>query len=91
MYAPLVVNPLRQGRAGQFERERMLEVGTKIRFLHTLTEVANDEHPDIQYATKGETGEITKVGGCREGYWVKTDSWPNAFGCESKDFEVLTG
>lgn len=67
----------------------MLKVGTKIRFLRTLTARANEDHPDIEYAHYNETGEITEVGGCREGYWVKTDGWPNAFGCESKDFEAL--
>jgi hypothetical protein len=67
----------------------MLGVGTKIRFKRTLTSAANEEHPALEYAAKDETGEITKVGGCWEGYWVKTDSWPNPFGCESKDFEEL--
>ena len=63
--------------------------GNKIEFLHTLDAPANEEHPAIIYAEKGETGEITEVGGCREGFWVKTDSWPNAFGCENKDFKLI--
>lgn len=67
----------------------MLAVGTKIRFLRTLTSPANEEHPALEYAHHNETGEITEVGNCWEGYWAKTDNWPNSFGCESKDFVVL--
>lgn len=67
----------------------MISVGTKIRFTRTLTSAANEEHPALEYAHHGETGEITEVGGCWEGYWVKTDGWPNPFGCENKDFEIL--
>lgn len=67
----------------------MLEVGTKIRFLRTLDAPANEDHPAIEYAYCNETGEIVEVGGCKEGFWVKTDNWPHKFGCESKDFEAL--
>lgn len=68
-----------------------MEVGTRIRFKKTLTAVANEDHPDIQYARKGETGEITRIGGCRERFWVKTDNWKAPFGATSDEFEVLDG
>ena len=66
-----------------------MKKGTKIRFLRTLDAPANEDHPAIEYAHHNETGEIVEVGGCREGFWAKTDNWPNAFGCEAKDFEVI--
>ena len=66
-----------------------MRVGTKIRFTKTLTEPANEDHPALQYAHKNQTGEITEIGGCQEGYWVKTDNWPHPFGCERKEFEVI--
>ena len=61
-----------------------LKVGTKIRFKQTLDAPANEDHPAIEYAHYNETGEIVKVGGCREGFWVKTDSWPHKFGCKRR-------
>ena len=63
-------------------------MGTRIRFLRTLEEGPDDFAPGYLYATKGETGEVTRVGGCREGFWVKTDNWDAAFGCSSEEFEV---
>ncbi len=66
-----------------------IEVGDRIRFLKTLEDGPSEEHPAIVYATKGETGQVTKVGGCKEGFWVKTDRWDVPFGCESSDFDVI--
>lgn len=67
----------------------MLCVGTKIRFKRTLSCGPTGDHPALEYAHHNETGEITKIGGCWEGYWVKADGWPAAFGCERKDFEAF--
>ena len=67
----------------------VLKIGTKIRFIRTLTSPPTGDHPACEYAHHDETGEITEIGNCWEGYWVKTDTWPNAFGCEKKDFEVI--
>jgi len=64
-------------------------VGTRIRFLRTLDAPADEEHPHIQYAAKGELGTIAGHG-TREGYWVKTDAWPNAFGASVDEFEPVT-
>ena len=65
----------------------ILPVGTQIRFTQTLEEPASGEHPHLIYAERGELGEITGHG-TREGYWVKTDSWPNAFGAARDEFEA---
>lgn len=65
-----------------------LPVGTRIRFTRTLDDPANEEHPHLVYAEKGETGEI--VQGDRpayEGYWVKVDHWPHPFGASRDEFE----
>ena len=68
----------------------LLPIGTRIRFVERLDAAANEDHPDIVYAKKGETGEI--VGhGCKEGYWVKTDHWPARFGASREEFEPLQG
>ena len=67
-----------------------MKVGDRIRFKHTLDCGPTGDHPAYIYARKDEFGVIIKVGGCREGFWVKWDGWPHApFGCESKDFEVI--
>lgn len=66
----------------------LLPVGTRIRFTQTLEERANEEHPDLTFAARGETGEITGHG-TREGYWVKTDGWPHSFGASREEFEVI--
>ena len=63
--------------------------GTRIRFLRTLDAPPTSDCPACVYAYEGETGTIIEVGGCKEGYWVKTDSWQGKFGCESKDFALL--
>ena len=66
----------------------LIKVGDQIHFLRTLDEAACEEHPGCLYASKGEFGEITKVGECKEGFWVKTKRNP-PFGCERKDFELV--
>jgi len=65
-----------------------LPIGTKIRFTKTLEDGANEDHPDLLYAEKGELGEI--VGhNAKEGYMVKADRWPKAsFGASRDEFEV---
>ncbi len=68
-----------------------MKVGDRIRFLRTLDCGPTGEHPAYIYAEKGDYGHITEVGGCWEGFWVKWDGWKHAaFGCEAKDFEVIT-
>lgn len=58
-----------------------LPIGTPIRFLKKLDAAANENHPAIIYADKGETGTITGHN-ASEGYMVKTDTWPASFGAE---------
>jgi hypothetical protein len=65
-----------------------LPIGTRIKFRKTLTEPACGDHPALLYAREGETGKITRHG-APEGYWVKTDNWPNAFGAAPWEFDVL--
>ena len=69
----------------------MAKVGDRIRFLDTLTADANEDHPRLTYAVKGDLGRISKVGGCKEGYWVFWDGWSSAdFGAaEGIDFIVV--
>ena len=65
-----------------------IPVGTRIKFTKTLTESANEDHPDIIYARKDELGTV--VGnGCSEGYWVTWDAWPHKFGASVNEFEIL--
>lgn len=67
-----------------------LTTGIKIKFLRELYEPPCEEHPGILFATKDSYGIIECVGGCKEGFWVFWDSFPNAsFGCSSEDFEVI--
>jgi hypothetical protein len=66
----------------------MLPIGTKIKFTKTLIEPASGDSPSLLFATKDETGEITGHG-TYEGYWVKTDDWPNAFGASDSEFIPL--
>ncbi|KKM96913.1 hypothetical protein LCGC14_1173230 [marine sediment metagenome] len=68
----------------------MVEVGDRIRFKRDLDCGPTDEHPAFIYAEKGGYGTITKVGGCREGYWALWDGWKSAaFGCSREEFEVM--
>lgn len=66
----------------------MIPIGNRIRFLKTLDARATEDHPDIVYAKKGELGTITGYG-TKEGYWVKTDNWPSAFGASDTEFEEV--
>jgi len=68
--------------------EKLLPVGTRIRFTEDLEEGATCDHPPLSYAQKGQTGTITGHG-TWEGYWAKTDTWPNAFGAKRSEFEVV--
>ena len=72
------------------DQTELLPVGTRIRFLHDLTEDACGDHPCLLYARRGGLGTITGHG-TSEGYWVKWDDWPNAFGASADEFEVLPG
>ncbi len=65
-----------------------LPTGTRIRFTRTLEADATEDHPPIVYAYEGELGQITGHG-TKEGYWVKTDNWPNSFGAGPGEFEVV--
>jgi hypothetical protein len=65
-----------------------LRIGTSIRFTQTLREGATGDHPAFLYAEAGESGEITGYNDF-EGYMVKTDSWPHAFGARRSEFEVV--
>jgi hypothetical protein len=65
---------------GQAEPAKtLLAVGTRIRFIKTLYGAPTGETPAFVYAEKGDGGVITGHG-TPEGYWVKWDKWPHAFG-----------
>lgn len=66
----------------------MIATGTRIRFLRTLEDGPNEDRPGYVYARRGELGKVTGHG-TPEGYWVKTDSWPNAFGASADEFEIV--
>ena len=69
----------------------LIPKGTRIVFLRTIEEPADDYHPGALYAVKGDHGVVTGHG-CREGHWVKWDKWPHAFGAElGVDFEPIQG
>jgi hypothetical protein len=70
--------------------ENNIKVGDRIKFLRDLFGAPTEDHPAFVYAYKDEEGDVTQIGGCWEGYWVKRDAWPNAFGCEPKDFIVIS-
>jgi hypothetical protein len=63
------------------KNERLLPVGTRIRFIESLYGHATGDSPACVYAKKGELGVVTGHG-TREGHWVKRDNWPHAFGAE---------
>lgn len=65
-----------------------LPVGTRIRFLRTLTESPCEDHPGLIFARKGDGGEVTGHG-CPEGHWVKWDNWHAPFGAVlGEEFEA---
>ena len=66
-------------------------VGDRIRFRRTLDCPATGDHPYMVYATAGQLGRITLVGGCPEGYWAVADGWPHSFGVAESEFEVVEG
>lgn len=55
-----------------------LPVGTRIRFLKTLTEGPTEDHPGRLYASKGDLGTVVDDFPCSEGHCVKWDGWPHA-------------
>ena len=59
----------------------VLPVGTRIVFLKSLYGDVDEFSPGCIYAKKGDGGVITGHG-TPEGYWVKWDKWPHAFGAE---------
>jgi len=61
-----------------------LPEGTRIVFLKSLTEPANEDRPACIYAEKGELGNIVGYG-CREGYWVTADRCVHPFGATLND------
>jgi hypothetical protein len=61
--------------------KKLIPVGTRIKFVKSLYGDATGDSPACVYAEKGEGGEVMGHG-TREGHWVKTDSWPHAFGAE---------
>ena len=66
----------------------LFPVGTRIRFVKTLASGPDEFSPGNLYTRKGDLGEVTGHG-TREGYWVKTDNWPHAFGASDSEFEVI--
>ncbi len=65
-----------------------LPIGTRIRFPQHIGANANEEHPALTYAMKGELGKITGYSQFM-GYTVTTDSWPKAFTAADSEFEVV--
>ncbi len=66
----------------------LLPIGTKIEFTKSLFGSANDDHPDIVFAYKGETGVILGHDTC-EGYRVKADNCEASFGAARSEFAPL--
>ena len=62
-------------------KDKLLPVGTRIRFVKTLTSGPDEDGPGNLYARRGEGGVVTGHG-TPEGHWVKWDGWPHAFGAE---------
>ncbi len=58
---------------------KLLPVGTRIKFIKSLYSGPTGDCPAFVYAEKGDGGVITGHG-TPEGYWVKWDKWPHAFG-----------
>lgn len=59
----------------------VLPVGTRITFIRSIYGEADEYQPACVYALRGDGGVITGHG-TPEGYWVKWDHWPHAFGAE---------
>lgn len=57
----------------------ILPVGTRIKFLKTLSSGPDEFSPGNLYAEKDDFGEVTGHG-CAEGHWVKWDKWDAPFG-----------
>lgn len=64
-------------------------IGTRIRFLSTLTAPARGAHPPLLYARKGDTGIIAGHRP-REGYLVKAPGYPAHFGVTLSEVEPET-
>lgn len=69
-------------------RSEYLPIGTRIRFVKTLEAAANEDHPDIIYAFKGEPGRVVGYG-ASEGYWVEVDNHGRRFGASREEFVVI--
>ena len=66
-----------------------LPIGTKIIFTETIIESASEDHPTIQFARKGDHGEVIGHNDF-EGHTVKSDSWEASFGAVlGKEFKRL--
>lgn len=76
-----------QNNVSSVQSADLLPVGTRIRFTKTLSDGPCEDHPGQLYARAGDVGEITDHG-CPEGYWVKRDVWPHAFGASRDEFEL---
>jgi hypothetical protein len=61
--------------------DMLLPIGTRIRFIKSLYGAVTGDSPACVYAEKGDGGVVTGHG-TPEGYWVKWDKWPHAFGAE---------
>ena len=65
---------------------KLLPVGTRIRFVRTLSSGPDEHGPGNLYARKGDVGVVTGHG-APEGHWVTRDGDPHAFGAEhGKEF-----
>ena len=63
------------------DEQRLLPVGTRIRFVKSLYGDATEDSPACVYAKMGDGGVVTGHG-TPEGHWVEWDEWPHAFGAE---------
>ena len=59
--------------------ENKVPVGTRIKFVKTLTEQASGDHPKLIYAEAGDLGYVVGYNDF-EGYMVSWDKWPQPFG-----------
>lgn len=59
--------------------EKVLPIGTRIKFIKELTSPPTEESPAFLFARKDDLGTVTGHG-CWEGHWVKWDRWHHPFG-----------
>lgn len=63
----------------RLDEKRTVPIGTRIKFVKTLTCGATEDHPPFLYAWEGDEGVVVSHD-CYEGHMVKWDHWNEPFG-----------